>query len=388
MKRNPILIGALALAVGALGGCSALPDDASTRSAPSTSPDGSSTASTVPAAASTTSAPSRLLSCADLVTEEQIRAAVHGPNSPADPVITRISTAEGDEALLGVSNALLGEKAIQGAGGLTCAWRVGPASPHSPVFEASVLPGAAPDWTGYLYGDGPTPQRRTFLGFSAAAACGDPGCGASATVGSSWVRVDLLEPDGGEQTGRGVFGHESEDTIYAHAKPAVESVFRSVRDASAARLRFPSHLKADPNTRCEDLVAPAALAKAMGVRAVHYDTRYQFTPEQYGIAGAALTRMKAKNCDADASTTSADLVILPKQAWAIDDLMSDPPQRGDLEPTTLRGQRAGEHALTDCGTTGNATCEVVLSLADFAVLVDDSSRSLAIAEAVVAAYHA
>jgi hypothetical protein len=319
------------------------------------------------------------LRCGDLVTESKILAAVHGPNSPASRSVTRTSTAEG---------SVTGEKAIQGAGGLSCSWKVGadsrPAS--TATFTVSLLPQAAREWTPMLSGDAPTTSRRTFAAVSAAADCADAGCAASAPIGSAWVRVDLTVTGLGE--GQSVYGDESTAAIFRGARPAIAAVFTSVKRATAAQLRFPSHVGPTPSASdCRNYLKTVPLARAMGVGSATYGTPRRPDGTSDSIAGAAEHRIGVSVCYADGSGTGpnslARITIAPLQSWAVTAMAADPTARGGLTPVTLTGQTAGEHALTNCSGAGTP-CTVVFALGTAAIQIDDTTRAKQIAEAIIA----
>ncbi len=279
------------------------------------------------------------------------------------------------------------ETAVQGAGGLSCSWRIGGdgGTADDVVVNAAVLPGAAKDWSAQVFGDAPTAKRRVFAGISAAATCADPGCGASAAVGSSWVRVDLLTVGLGE--GTSVFAGETEDTLFANARPAIATVFATVQRATAAQLRFPSHVGTRGASDCRNFLKPGPLAAAMGVRSASYaEPRYPDGVSD-SLAGAAEHRIGVSSCFVNGSGTgpnsTAQVTIAPDQAWAVTAMAAHPDARGTLKPVTLTNQVAGEHALTDCTGTANE-CSVVFSLGTTAIQVDDGIRSKQIAEAIIA----
>ncbi|HEY8318897.1 MAG TPA: hypothetical protein VIG76_08705 [Amnibacterium sp.] len=381
MNRHPVLLGAVtALAVGVLAGCShavpATPGGPGASAAPVATPDAS-PSPTPTASAATASAPLR---CDDLLTHAQLLAAAQGPHSPANRTVSVTSTAGG---------TITAETAVQGAGGLSCAWRIAGegAATDDVVVNAAVLPGAAKDWSAQMFGDAPTAKRRVFAGISAAATCGDPGCGASAAVGSSWVRVDLLTV--GLAEGTSVFAGETEDTLFTNAGPAIAAVFATVQHASAAQLRFPSHVGTRATSDCRTFVKPGPLAAAMGVRSTSYaDPRYPDSVSD-SIAGAAEHRIGVSSCFVNGSGTgpnsTAKITIAPDQAGAVAAMAADPKARGPLKPVTLANQVAGEHALTDCSSSSSPNeCSVVFSLGTTAIQVDDGIRSKQIAEAIIA----
>lgn len=339
----------------------------------------SSVTSVQPSAARASTADRRApLTCLDLVSRAKIAAALHGPHFTGRTV-TPTTTAAG---------LITGEKAIQGAGGLSCSWTVDTSSTSTrkAVFTASVLPGAAKEWSALLFGDGPSSSRRTFAGVSAAAACGDPGCAASAVVGAAWVRVDLTVQGLGE--GRSVFANESERTIFANAGPAIAAVFSGVQHATPAQLRFPNHLAATRSVpRCTAFLGTAALARAMKVRSASYIRTPQPTGASDSIAGAAQHRIGTAVCFASGAGSNPDgiasITIAPRQAWAVGALVKNPDYRGAFTATTLPGQTGAERALTDCHGAGTP-CTTVFALGSTAIQVDDTRRSTAIAEAILA----
>ena len=167
--------------------------------------------------------------------------------------------------------------------------------------ERRRAPGAAKDWSAQVFGDAPTAKRRVFAGISAAAACADPGCGASAAVGSSWVRVDLLTVGLGE--GTSVFAGETEDTLFANARPAIATVFATVQRATAAQLRFPSHVGTRGASDCRTFLKPGPLAAAMGVRSASY--------AEPGTRTASRTRSPAPRSTGSASPHASSTVPAP-----------------------------------------------------------------------------
>ncbi|RIX27832.1 hypothetical protein [Amnibacterium setariae] len=290
-----------------------------------------------------------------------------------------------------VDGSITGQKALEGAGGLGCSWRAGPPSSEAGVAEliVSVLPGAAKEWTGALYGDGPTDQRRTFAGISAAAACGDPGCGATAAVGSSWVRVDLMTGPREGASPTSAFAKETDDEVFAGLTPAVESALRTVQGASAAQLRFPDHVPSGQQAPCTNYLKKASLAEALGVKSTSIDTSFQPDPKVDSLFAAAELRIGDSVCDlTDPRYTPAPelarVTVAPEQGWAVDDIAAHSAQRGDLRPVALQGLASGERALSSCGSSGNE-CSVVFTLGSDAIQVANTPRANQVAEAILAA---
>ncbi|GAA2753589.1 hypothetical protein GCM10009869_26470 [Amnibacterium kyonggiense] len=309
---------------------------------------------------------------------EIVRALAAG--QPADDwVVLPVSTVDG---------SITGQKALEGAGGLGCSWRAGPPNSETGIatLTVSILPGAANQWTGALYGDAPTEQRRTFAGISAAATCGDPGCGATAAVGSSWVRVDLLT--GSREGGTSAFAKETDDQVFAGLKPAVETVFRTVQDASAAQLRFPDHVPADSAAPCTNYLTKVDLEGALKVQRTRVSTDFPPDPKVDSLFGAAELRLGDSVCVVEdarysSATELASVTVGPEQAWAVDEIATDSAQRGDLRPIRLEGLASGERALSNCGS-GSTPCTVLFTLGSTAIQIENTPRAVQVAEAILA----
>ncbi|MFD1722108.1 hypothetical protein [Amnibacterium endophyticum] len=372
---------ALALAVaGLVTGCS---QGGTAPAAPQVTP--ASAASSTTPSATPSAAPASALTCDDLVPKQDVVKALAAGQPSDDWVVLRGGT--GYDVIPG--GLLTGVKALQGAGGLACSWVAGP--PNSEAGPAtlmvSILPDAADQWTGSMYGDAPTDQRRTFAGISAAATCGDPGCGATAAVGSSWVRVDLIT--GSREGGTSAFAKETDDQVFAGLKPAVESAFRTVQDASAAQLTFPAHLPANGKADCVNYLKKAALAPALDVQGTSIATDYQPDPKLSSLYAAAELRVGDSVChiedpDQQIPVEIATVTVGPDQAWAVDDVAKDPAQRGSLHRADLKGLVSGEQAVSSCGSSGNI-CTVLLTLGSDAIQIDNTPHAERLAEAILAA---
>lgn len=364
---------AAALVVVGLGGCSAFAPPVEP-SPPIASPSaGVSTATATPVA-------SDPLRCTDLIDQREVVAAFTRSGTTASGSVTAITPSDGE---------LTGPIAVVGAGGLACAWsvRTSASTGSAGTLLVQVLPGAASQWSALMYGDGPTSDRRDFAGISAAATCGDPGCGASAVVGSSWVRVDLTIPGiGGESS---AFGAESQDAILTGASPTISRIFTTVQGASAAQREFPEHPGSTSGTpRCEGILRTAGIAPLLSSR----DATYQLLPldgRTSSISGAASHDLGSYRCFANGSSTTggstADITVAPGQAWAVRAI--DGSRYFDarpLRPTRLVGATSGETAETTCADGSTEECTTVFSLGDLAIQVGGTKNATRIAEAIIA----
>lgn len=375
---------AIALVVaGAISGCAQ--HDPAAGAPKSVTPASATTAlpgatTALPAATTTATSGSAPLACDDLVPKGEIVRALAAGQASDDWVVIPTSAVDG---------SITGAKALEGAGGLSCSWQAGPQNAETGVatLTVSLLPGAAEQWTGALYGDGPTAQRRTFAGISAAATCGDPGCGATAAVGSSWVRVDLLT--GSREGGSSAFAKETDDQVFADLKPAVESAFRTVQKASAAGLRFPDHVPADGAAPCTNYLIKADLSSPLGVKDTSIDTAYPPDPKSSSLFAAAELRIGDSVCVIEdpkyaTPTELASVTVAPEQAWAVDDIAAHHVQQGDLHAVQLQGLASGERALSTCGSAGNQ-CVVLFTLGSDAIQVENTDRAEQVAEAILLA---
>ncbi|MGN6741724.1 MAG: hypothetical protein ACTHJL_00300 [Amnibacterium sp.] len=367
--RRTALLVPIGLAVLALTACAQQGSPAAPSESATTTPTSAPATSAPP-----TIAPAGLLRCTDLGTPSEIRAAYTAADGRDDASVEPTSP---------LDDTITGATAIQGAGGLACAWSVRRGADEADTYTVSVLPRAATEWSAMLYGDGPTSERRTFAGVSAAATCGDPGCGASARVGDAWVRVDLVVA--GLAEGRSVLGNETVDTIFAHASPAISRAIRAVQQADASRLRFPTHPGSPQNPpACESFLRTSDLAHAIGTTSATYQVRHPDGASD-SIAGAAQHRIGVTDCFGQGSGSApyglASMVLAPGQAWAVRAIADA--ATGDLTHTTLPGMAPGEVALTDC-TGADHPCTVLFSLGSTAIEVDETSHSRAVAEAILA----
>jgi hypothetical protein len=365
-------IAAALVAIG-LSGCSASAPAPET-SSPVASP--TAVASTAPA----TPAATGPLQCADLIEQQEVVTAFTRSGTASTGSVTAITPYDGE---------LTGPLAVTGAGGLACAWsvRTSASSGSAGTLLVQVLPGAASQWSAMMYGDGPTSDRREFAGITSAATCGDPGCGASAIVGSAWVRVDMTIPGiGGENS---AFGGESQAAILSGASPSISRVFSTVQHASPARLVFPKHPGSTSGTpRCEGILRTADIAPVLSSS----DAAYQLLPltgRTYSISGAASHDLGSYRCFANgtgtAGASTADITVAPGQTWAITAI--DGSRYFDsnpLRPTRLVGATGSEAAETTCAQGGTSECTTVFSLGDLAIQVGGTKNATKIAEAIIA----
>lgn len=368
-NRRAGLLAAIAavMTVVGLSGCAA------TTAAPAAPPTSTGAAS-APTPSSSAAQP---LACGDLVDQQEVVRAFTPRGTTASGSITPTTPWD---------TRLLGPVAVAGAGGLACAWRVGTGASAGTLL-VEVLPGAASQWSALMYGDGPTSERHRFAGIEAAATCGDPGCGASAVVGSSWVRADLVIP--GLNGASSAMGRESTTTILDGAAPVFDRLFTTVQRASAARLAFPAHPGSPSGTpRCEGILPAAQLAPLLSSSSATYDLRRP-TGASDSIDGAAAHDLGSFECFANGSSTAgdstADLVVAPGQAWAVKTMEgSRYSDTTPLRPVRLAGATSSETAETTCASGATTPCTVVFSLGTLAIQVDDSPHAVGIAEAVIA----
>lgn len=331
---------------------------------PPTTPAG--TDSPAPSPSPTASPGGDALGCDDLATTEDVAAALAGTG--AAPAVT-LSDVPGTE---------LRDYAVAAAGGLTCRW----VGDNGAIFAASVLPKAAHQWTAMLFADSPTDERREFGGVSAAAACGDPGCGVSAAVSDSWLLVEITAPNW--NTGGSVFGDASEDSVFPPATPAIEDVVGAVSRASAEQLAWPlpgTAPKGAPS--CEAYLKTAALGTALGDPTAEWDPLGKPDPATLTQQSAAEERAGIFTCYGVGSSSTARLTVAPGQAWIATSLATHPADRGELRPADLRGLADGEVALSDCASRPDQACTVLFSLSDVTLQADLSAASPQIAQAVL-----
>jgi hypothetical protein len=364
---------AAALVVMGVSGCST-PAPVATTSSPSASPT---PAASTPAATPAASGP---LQCAGLIDQQEVVAAFTRSGTTATGSVTAITPYDGE---------LTGPIAVAGAGGLACAWsvRTSASNKSTSTLLVQVLPGAASDWSALMYGDGPTSDRRQFAAITSAATCGDPGCGASAVVGSSWVRVDMTIPGIGGQNS--VFGNESQNGILTGASSMISRVFATVQRASAEQLDFPKHPGSTSGTpRCKGILRTADIAPLL----VSSDATYQLLPlngETYSISGAASHDLGSYRCFANGTSTAGDstaeISVAPGQSWALKAI--DGSQYFDskpLRPTRLVGATSIETAETTCAAGGAKECTTVFALGGLAIQVSGTKNATKIAEAIIA----
>lgn len=339
-----------------------------------------STASSTAAAPSTSATAADPLRCTDLVEQQEVVAAFTRSGATATGSITAITPYDGE---------LTGPVAVVGAGGLACAWSVRTSASDGAVGSllVQVLPDAASQWSALMYGDGPTSDRRDFAGITSAATCGDPGCGASAVVGSGWVRVDMTIPGiGGEQS---VFGTESQEGILAGASPAISRIFTTVQEASAAQLDFSKHPgSTSGDAQCDEILPTVSLAPLLSSSGAIYQA-LPLTGETYSISGAASHDLGSFRCSAKGTSLSGDstaeITVAPGQAWSVAAMEgsryfgSEP-----LRRTRLVGATSSETAETTCVDGGTRECTTVFSLGDRAIQVSGTRNATSIAEAVIA----
>ncbi|TPW76204.1 hypothetical protein [Schumannella soli] len=354
LPRVSLAIGALAV-VALLAACTASPgtEPMSPRPTPSSSP--------------------AALGCADLADEGTIGAAIGGAAAAVDPVATMISA--GVDAVAAT--------AIPAAGGLQCAWRGAPISGFTPVLTALLLPDPDARWTGMLFGDAPATATRTFGSHTVVASSGDPGFGATARIGGTWVFLERTFPP--EATGDPGADHD------------LDAAFTAIFDAAAAegaRLAPPSS-PADPSSPsaspatggatadCEAALDSGALGAALGAPASY--VAQPARPELLTIQESAMQRVGDLDCFAGSVTQSVKIVRGHGRAAAVAQLK---PGFGDaagitFAPAKLAGLTRKEWAVDD-GCTADSACAVIFVHGGDLYEVDYARGSVAVAEALIA----
>ncbi|MCU1330519.1 MAG: hypothetical protein JWN34_5889, partial [Bryobacterales bacterium] len=171
-----------------------------------------------------------LLTCADLLSRSDADVALASPSAPVD-------------FSKQVSYPSPYDFGMTAAGGIRCAWLADGSTgtyskisgtPRVPWLDVQILPGSAGSWTSYTFGDSPGSSATTpFADFEGAHACGDPGCMATAAVGSAWVSIMLHDP--GLGVGDSLVGSSADD-IFAKLGPAANALFSRVKNATPAQL--------------------------------------------------------------------------------------------------------------------------------------------------------
>lgn len=219
MRTNAAVVATASLILLALAGCTA--DAAPTptpRPTPSVTPD--------PVA-------SGPLTCDDLVPAELVAATLEGADGvPAEPVAA-LNSGNAFESIV-----------LEGAGGLSCSWRVGTGMPeyNAPsdwaYLRVDVLPGAAAKWQPFESEGRPSGDTRQVAGIEASVSGGDPGWGISAPVGDSWVRATV---GAAGLTGSGSrFGALAGGGMIDRLAEVAASAFTAIEQADAARLAWPA----------------------------------------------------------------------------------------------------------------------------------------------------
>lgn len=343
--------------------------------APSAGPDGATSASS-PAAAEP-------LTCADLVGESDVHVALQSPSAPIDFA-----------SLLSYPTSR--DFASTAAGGIRCAWLADGSTgtyskiigePGVPWLDVQVLPGAAGKWTSYTFGDGPGTDATTpFAGFDGAHSCGDPGCKATAPIGSAWVSIMVHDPGFG--VGDSLVG-SSQDDIFAKLAPAATALFSTLANATPGQLDWPATLAraTDPTAdACSSFLKPAALANALGVATIgEYADPADLPSDFVSLESVALGDAGFVTCSAEAGFDArASFVLALDNASIVDRIVAGLGPKSAEHLESLEGQTGGEKAVSNCGD-GRPGCELWFSLGVDAIYVSSSSSdSKAIAEAIIA----
>lgn len=322
---------------------------------------------TVPLAPSpsptSTSAPTRApkaLTCADLVTSADLRAAVGGSAKAMDPVGFQLGFA------VDVAQAT----AVGAAGGLQCAWQ-GPAeNGFTPTLTAQLLPDPDSQWTKMLFGDAPSTTTETFGSHTVTAGTGDPGYGATARVGGVWVfLMRTYSPTEGPDAG-----------FLERLRPA----FTSILDAAQAegwRLGPPASTAAAD--ACDQVLSTDRLAALLGGTA-RYDTASVPADDQ-GIDEVAIARVGDLRCFGRGGLGAADFAVARGGARRIATLERGlATDIGTYAPITLEGAASGDWAIAYPCTGRPGPCGVIFTHQGDAYQVVDAPDPKAVAEAILA----
>ena len=323
------------------------------------------------------------MTCADLVADSDVAVALASPAALTDFV-----------GLLSYPTPR--DFASVAAGGIRCAWLADGSTgtysdivggPGVPWLDVQVLPGAAETWTSYTFGDGPGTDATTpFAGFDGAHSCGDPGCKATAPIGSAWVSIMVHDPGFG--VGDSLVG-SSQDDIFAKLAPAAEALFSTVANATAGQLDWPAVPAgtAGPTAEaCSSVLEPAALANALGVTTIgEYADSADVASDLVSVESIAAGDAGFVTCSAEAGFDArANFVLALGNASIVDRIAAGlgPQSAGHLD--ALEGQTGGEKAVSNCDDD-HPMCDLWFSVGTDAIYVAlGSSDPTAIAEAIIA----
>ncbi len=365
MRLDPVLPTALA-AVLMLGGC------APTAGTPTASPT-QSAADPTP----TPTEPAGLLACDDLVGTDLVATALAGEDGQSpDPVPARQPSAS------------IRDLAVDIAGGLTCGWRIGEPEGNPLEYRDSddwayltvqVLPGAAGDWTAYLFGASPVETRAEIAGVDAVTGCGDFGCGISAPVGDAWVQLTVSAFN--FALGGSPYGSMSIDDIIAGMTPAAEAVFTTIAAATPDQLAWPDSTVADVAAQCNGALDRQGIGAALGVPQFQYIEEPEIAlPEVAPLPVYAAHRANMYACVGNEGATTITV------ARGGDDVLRSSLDLADysaaLEPVELELAVEGEVAARACADTGTY-CSVLFTIGDTAYQVESEMDAVAVAEAII-----
>ena len=362
-----------AVTVLALSGCSsAVPGPSQATSAVST-----------PVSSPTPVSPANSpLTCSDLVPSIDAETALASPSAPADYT-----------TLLSYPSPYDFASTI--AGGIRCAWvadgsrgtgSTAIGQPGVPWLDVQVLPGAASDWTSYTFGDGPgTTATTPFAGFDGAHSCGDPGCKATAPIGSAWVSI--MMHGAGSNTGDPLAG-TTEGEVFAKLVPAAAALFGTVQKATTAQLDWPATpaRTLSPEVEpCSSFLKAPALAQALGVPSVgDYASDAPLPNEIVSLESTALRHAGAVRCTAGTDGSArADFVLLTNNAAIVGRIATGLTPDSAEHAAKLPNQTGTETTVSNCSSDRTA-CDLWFTLGADAIYVSSvSSDSMAVATAII-----
>lgn len=364
MRPNAAVVATASLLLFALTGCSA---PAATAGTPTPTPS-----PTPPPAAS------EPLACDDLVPAGLVAAALEGSDGvPVDPVAAvQSSRSQAFDAAL-----------LDGAGGLSCSWRVGAGMPeyNTPsdwaYLRVDVLPGGAHHWTPDLGGEGREPALRRIAGVDAATSYADPGWTISAPVGDSWVLATMSAAARGTTGGRfaGIPGPVMMDRLAEVAAAA----YTTLEQSTPGELEWPTVELRQTEAMCNGGLDEAGIVAALQVpanAAVEYTMAdaTATTPTDFGSA----VRAAARTFDCVVSVDGRpQLWITTARGFSpLFDRLRAPDADVALSPLDLADAPTGTEAVA----SGNGRASVVvLSLGGTLYLVSGENAP-AVAQAIVA----
>ncbi|MFF2274463.1 hypothetical protein [Agromyces sp. NPDC058126] len=318
------------------------------------------------------------LTCDELVPAELVATTLEGADGvPVEPVAA-VNPSDAVDTVL-----------LEGAGGLSCSWRVGSGMPDYSTpsdwayLRVQVLPDAAGQWVPIDLGEAPSTDTRQIAGIEASVAAGDPGWMISAPVGDAWVVADVSAAGltGSGSRFLGIDGRTMVDRVAAVS----EAAYTTIAATDPARLELPTVALREGEAICNGGLDEQGIvaAEQLPADASTEYTMIDWTTAPFdGFEAAVRSAARVFNCDLEVDGMSLVRISTARGFAPLFDRLLGADVDTAFEPLALADAPDGTQAVVRRYDDGPAS-PVFLAVGETLYQVSGDGAS-AVAQAIVA----